>query len=449
MKIKLIESTRYLQNGNLLKTRRLYFPALTFPTLAALTPDGIDIEMKHEIFEDIDFEKRVDLVGLTSITNNVLRAYEIADEFRKRKVPVAMGGFHASAEPDEALEHADFVFVGEADETWPQFLRDFRKGNPKRLYKAPRPPSLEKIPIPRYDIINRSYYFGYTEKGFLHHLVKPLIPVQTARGCPARCDFCDVSQFHKGIYRTRPIPDVVEEIKSLRAESVCFVDDNIFADFQRAKDLFKALIPIKIKWIGQGTISAAEDEELLELAKASGCFGLLVGLESISQESLYSVSKMANRVKRYEKNLKAYKLAGIDIDASMTFGFEGEDPSIFRSTFDFLKKNKVPFAGLQPLRPSPGTSLFNKLKSQGRLLEEKWWLDRKSVANVYGLKYTGTKMSEGDFSSNLYQMYTKFYSWRNVFSRFFLPPQRKLVRKMILTSAMRKKISPQAFISEY
>jgi len=449
MKVKLIESTRYLRDGRLLKTRRLFFPAITFPYLAAFTPDDIEIKMTHEIFEDVDFDEKVDLVGLTSITNNVLRAYEIADEFRKREVPVAMGGFHVSAEPDEALEHADFVFVGEAEETWPQFLRDFRSGTPRRLYKASRYPSLERIPTPRYDIINKAYYVGYSEQGFLRHLIKPLIPIQTARGCTARCEFCDVSHFHRGTYRARPIADVVAEVQILGAKSVCFVDDNIFADFPRAKELFRALIPLQIKWIGQGTISAAEDEELLDLAKKSGCSGLLVGLETIKQQSLLWVSKRANTVKTYERNLRAYRKAGIDIDASMTFGFDGEDPSVFRSTFDFLKKNRVPFAGLQPLRPSPGTPLYNKLKSQGRLKKEKWWLDRESVANVYSLKFTGTNISENEFSTDLYKMYTDFYSWRNIILRFLWPPQRKFLRNMFITSTMKKKISRQAFISEY
>ena len=449
MKIKFIESTRYLLDGTLLKTRRLFFPAITFPYLAALTPEDIEITMTHEILEDIDFEERVDLVGLTSITNNVLRAYEIADEYRRRKVPVAMGGFHASALPDEALEHADFVFVGEAEETWAQFLQDFRCGNPKHLYKAPRSPSLKKLPVPRYDILEKANYVGYTKKNLFFHLVKPLIPVQTARGCTSHCDFCDITHFHNGTYRVRPVPDVVEEIKTLQAGFVCLVDDNIFTDNIRAKELFKALIPLKIKWIGQGTISAAEDKELLYLAKKSGCTGLLVGLETISQQSLSSVRKKGNKVKRYESNLKAFKNAGIDIDASMTFGFDGEDPSVFKNTFKFLMKNRVPFAGLQPLRPSPGTSLYYKLQSQGRLKKEKWWLDRGSVARVYDLKFTGTKIPEIDFSKDLYNMYLNFYSRRNIILRFLWPPQRRFLRNIILTAFMRKKISPQAFISEY
>ena len=449
MKLKFIESSRYLLDGTLLKTRRLFFPAITFPYLAALTPRDIEISMTHEILEDIDFEERVDLVGLTSITNNVLRAYEIADEYRKRKVPVAMGGFHASAQPDEALEHADFVFVGEAEDTWPQFLQDFKNGNPKRLYEAPRSPSLEKLPIPRYDIIKKANYVGYANKSLMRHILKPLIPIQSARGCTARCDFCDVTHFHKGTYRVRPVPDVVGEIKTLQARFVCFVDDNIFANYARAKDLFKALIPLKIKWIGQGTISAAEDKELLSLAKKSGCIGLLVGLETISQLSLSSVGKKENKVNRYERNLKAYKNMGIDIDASMTFGFEGEDPSVFKNTLDFLMKNRVPFAGLQPLRPSPTTSLYDKLKSQGRLKKEKWWLDRESVARVYDLKFTGAKIPDDDFAKNLYSMYKNFYSWRNIVLRFLWPPQSRFLRNIILTAKMRKKISPQAFISEY
>jgi len=436
-------------DGSLLKSRGFFYPAITFPYLAALSPPDIDISMKHEIFEEIDFDEKIDLVGLTSVTNNVFRAYEIADEYRKRKVPVAMGGFHVSAEPEEAAEHADFVFIGEAEETWPQFLEDFKNGIPRKFYKAGNPPSLKGLPVPDYRIVNKKNYMGYEKKGLYRHWLKPLIPVQTARGCSLSCDFCDISHFHKGTYRTRPVPEVVREIQTLRAKFVCFVDDNIFADFRRSKELFKALIPLKITWLGQGTISAAADKELIRLAQRSGCVGLLVGLEAISQQSLISVGKKNNKVKGFDNNLRAFKKAGIDIDASMTFGFDADEPSVFRDTFTFLMKNRVPFAGLQPLRPSPGTPLYYKLKAQNRLKEDKWWLNRDSVASIFELKFSSTNMENEKFSENLFAMYRNFYSYGSIIRRFLLPPQRRFLLKIFMTIKLRKKISQQAFISEY
>ena len=450
VRIKFIESSRYLQDGRLLKTKKLSYPALTFPLLAALTPPDIEVSMTHEIFEEVDFSEKVDLVGLTSITNNVYRAYEIADEFRRRKVPVVMGGFHASVEPDEALKHADTVFIGEAEETWPRFLEDFRQGTPRKIYRAAARSSLAGLPLPRFSIINPKYYRGYESKGPARFFIKPAIPVQTARGCPFTCDFCDITHFHAGTYRPRPVSEVVSEIRALGGRWVCFVDDNIFAKYSRAKDLFRALIPLKIRWVGQGTLAAAEDEELLNLAKESGCFGILVGIETVSQKSLASVHKeRLNKVELYEKYLKAYKKAGIDIDASMTFGFDEDSPEVFDETYEFLQKNHVPFAGLQPIRPSPGTPLYQRLKNLGRLKDDSWWLNRKLTAEVYGLKFTGSKVPDAEFSRGLFRLYKRFYSAGSILRRFLLPPQRGFLLKIMITLFLRRKISPQAFISEY
>lgn len=450
MKIKFIESTRYLQDGRLLKAKKLPYPALTFPLLAALTPPDIKISMTHEIFEDVDFEEKVDLVGLTSITNNVDRAYEIADEFRRRKTPVVMGGFHASVEPEEASEHADTIFIGEAEETWPRFLEDFRNGTPKKIYQAAARPSLAGLPLPRFSIINPKFYRGYERKGLARFFLKPAIPIQTARGCPFTCDFCDITHFHAGTYRPRPIPDVVNEIRALGGRWVCFVDDNIFAKYSRAKELFRALIPLKIRWVGQGTLAAAEDEELLRLARESGCRGILVGIETISRRSLVSVHKeRLNKVELYKKYLKAYKKAGIDVDASMTFGFDDDGPEVFKDTYDFLQKNHVPYAGLQPIRPSPGTPLYQRLKNEGRLKDDKWWLNRDLTARVYELKFTGSKIPDGEFGKSLFRMVKRFYSMGSIIRRFLLPPQRAFPLKILITLSLRRKISPQAFISEY
>jgi len=435
-------------DGSLLKSKQMFYPALTFPYLAALTPPEHTISMTHELLEDINFNEKIDLVGLTSITNNVFRAYEIADEFRKRNIPVVIGGFHVSAEPEEALEHADSVFIGEAEDTWPQFLRDFQKGTCKRKYKADIPPSLKGIPVPDYSIINKAFYTGYERKGLSRYFLKPVIPIQTARGCTNNCDFCDVCFFHNYTYRPRPVSEVIEEIKKLEGKWVCFVDDNIYADYSRAKELLQALIPLKIIWFGQGTISAAEDKELLSLSKKSGCRGLLIGLETIFQKGLTSLNKNINKVEQFEENLKAYKKAGIEVDASMIFGLDEEDQGVFQETYDFLRRNHVPFAGLQPLRPSPGTTLYKRLKKQGRLKENKWWLDPGSAADVFNLKYTGTKTGE-KFPEKLFEFYQKFYSTKSIIQRFLIPPQPRFLLNMIITLRMRKKITRQAFISEY
>jgi len=436
MKIKLIGPTRELENGKLLKSKKLIIPSLTFPLLAALAPSDIDVSIINEVCEDINFEEEVDLVGITSYTINIHRAYEIADEFRRRNVPVVMGGVHVSMEPEEAKEHADTIIVGEAEETWPQFINDFRNGIRKKVYTAEKRPSLANLPIPRFSLINKSHYVDYQ-----------VIPIQTARGCPHSCDFCSVTKFLGGRYRTRPISDVVNEIKTLEAKIYFFLDDNIFASRSRARELLEAIIPLRILWFSQATISAAEDRELIELARKSGCIELAVGLESLSRKSLKSVGKTINKIEHYEKNLKAYRKAGIRVAASMIFGFDDEEPGVFKETYDFLMKNRVPCTYWSPLCPYPGTPLYERLKAQSRLKDAKWWLNRNR--RIYGLEFTGTKMEEEVFSKNLYHYYRRFYSLRSIIKRTLLPPQQRWLPTICLNMAYRKRITRQASVFEH
>lgn len=436
MKIKLIGPTRYLENGKLLKSKKLIIPSLTFPLLAALTPPDIDVSIVNEICEDINFEEKVDLVGITSYTINIHRAYQIADEFRKRNVPVVMGGIHVSMEPEEAKKHADTIIIGEAEETWPQFINDFRNGERKKVYKAEKRPPIANLPIPRFSLINKSHYVDYQ-----------LIPIQTARGCPHSCDFCSVTRFSGRRYRPRPISDVINEIKSLGAKYCFFIDDNIFASPSRARELLRALIPLRILWIGQATISAAEDRELIELAQKSGCIELAVGLESLSRKNLESVGKTINIVEHYEKNLKTYRKAGIRVAASMIFGFDDDESGVFKETYHFLMKNRLPYTIWSALCPYPETPVYKRLKDQGRLKDAKWWLNRNR--RIYGLEFTGIRMKEEVFSKNLYRYYRRFYSIRSIITRALFPPQRKWLPTIYLNLAYRKRITRQASVFEH
>ncbi len=443
MKIILIDPTRHLENGKLLKTKKLLFPSLTLPLLAALTPGGVDVSIIKELFEDINFDQRVDLIGITSYTGNIYRAYEIADEFRKRKVPVVMGGMHVSMEPEEAKEHADTIIIGEAEETWPQFINDFRNGIQKEVYATKKRPLLDHLPIPRFSLLNKSHYAGYHNKGLFRFFFKPVIPVETARGCPHSCDFCSVTNFFGGRYRPRPIDDVVNEIKVLGVKFCFFVDDNIFASPHRAKELFKALLPLRIRWIGQGTISAAEDRELIHLARRSGCFGLSTGIESLSHASLASVGKGINKVEHYERYLKVFRKEGIGIGVTMMFGFDDEEPGVFKEAYDFLVRNRVSLTAWQAIRPQPGTSFYKRLKDQGRLKDAKWWL--KPYGKVHCLRFTGTKMAEGEFSENFYHYNRLFYSWKSIIRRTLLPPQQRFPLKIIANLVFRQELARQIF----
>ncbi len=447
MKIILIDPTRHLENGKLLKTKKLLFPSLTLPLLAALTPGGVDVSIIKELFEDINFDQRVDLIGITSYTGNIYRAYEIADEFRKRKVPVVMGGMHVSMEPEEAKEHADTIIIGEAEETWPQFINDFRNGIQKEVYATKKRPLLDHLPIPRFSLLNKSHYAGYHNKGLFRFFFKPVIPVETARGCPHSCDFCSVTNFFGGRYRPRPIDDVVNEIKVLGVKFCFFVDDNIFASPHRAKELFKALIPLKIRWLGQGPLSATEDKELMQLARRSGCIGFCAGIESLSRKNLESVGKKINKVEDYEKNLKAMRKQGITASVSMVFGFDNDEPEVFKEAYNFLLKNRVPYTYWWPLTPLPGTPLYKRLKDQGRLRDVKWWLN--SEMTVYNLKFIATKIEEAVFSNNFFHYYRRFYSLGSILRRLLFPPQKWFLLQIILNLKIGKIHANQTTTIQY
>ena len=450
MKIKLIEPARYLPNGKLLKTKELFFPSLALPYLSALTPKEINVSITMEQFEDINFEEKVDLVGITSYTSRILRAYEIADAFKKRGVSVVMGGLHTSMEPEEALEHTDTVIVGEAEETWQEFINDFRNGTQKRLYVAKERPSLANLSTPQFSLLEKykSRFVSFQKRGLFHFLPMPVLPIQTARGCPHSCDFCSVTLFSGSQYRTRPIPDVINEIRSLGVKAYFFVDDNIFANPTRAKELFEALIPLKIMWFGQATISAARDKELIHLARRSGCCALYIGLESISQRTIESIHKKSNKVAEYEDNLKAFRKEGISVMVSMIFGFDNDELTAFKDTYNFLLKNRIPYTQWYFLTPLPGTPLLKRLKQEGRLKNNKWWLNPTLTSNPFVLKFTGLKIDENMFKKNYLSYYKKFYSIKSIIRRILLPPQVRFILKIFLNLILKKKVSIKTTIIE-
>ena len=447
LKIRLIEPSRY-RGGTLQRVKRLLFPPLTLPLVAGLTPDDFDVSIHNDSFEEVDFDEKVDLVGLTAYTAQALRAYEIADEYRRRGVHVAMGGIHASMLPDEAAAHVDTVFVGEAEETWPQFLDDFTRGQAEARYQSEKLPELTGLPVPKFSLMDLSRYVCCRTDGVMRLLPTPVLPVQTARGCPHGCEFCSVTALNGRKFRTRPIEDIVREIRASGARSCMFVDDNIFSIPRRAKELFEALIPLNISWHGQGTIDAARDPELLQLARRSGLTVLFIGLESLSVKALKAMGKTQNVVADYGKHLQAFRRAGISVMASMIFGFGPEEPEVFDRTYDFLTANRVSYAAWWPLTPFPGTGLFDRLKGEGRLKQDTWWLDPSAGSELVDFKFTGLDMGEETFRARFNRAYRRFYSLGGIFRRVLLPPQKRCFQKLAMNLMFRKRVSPKRAILE-
>jgi len=332
---------------------------LAFPMLAAVTPKQHIISMLDETYENIDFNVECDIVGITSMTPGALRAYEIADEFRKRNKTVVIGGSHATILPKEAKKHADSVVIGEAEETWPQLLKDFENGKLKPVYHQTKPVDLDKIPPPRRDIINRSFIAA---------------GVQTSRGCPFKCKYCFYSNsLHGHVYRKRPIDQIVEEIKNIPQKLIIFHDSSFTIDIEHTKNLFKALKGLNKKFICLGNVDVlSKDDELLNLAAKAGCIQWHVGFESLSPQALEQVGKKTNKVENYLKAVEKIHDHGMNVHGFFMFGFDKESVSVFDDTLKFLKKAKLDSADFSILVPYPGTQLYDELLEEKRILTKDW-----------------------------------------------------------------------------
>jgi radical SAM superfamily enzyme YgiQ (UPF0313 family) len=323
----------------------------------------VEISVVDENIESIDFEEVVDLVGITGYTCYIPRAYEIADEYRSRGVPVVIGGIHASMLPNEVLEHADSVVIGEAEEIWPKLVDDFKNRSLQKIYKAESQPNLQNALVPRWDISNADSYSNFT--------------IQTGRGCPNDCGFCSVHVMNGRKCRHKPIEILIEEIKLLRKinknKSFLFADDNLLAVPKYAKDFLKAIKPLNIKFTIQASIDRLDNEEMLSLLADAGCIMVFIGFESVSQKSLDSVNKSRiNNVDRYKEVVEKVHSAGIEIMGSFILGLEDDDKDTFKNVTDFINEANILFAMINILTPLPGTRLYLDYKNNNRITRTAW-----------------------------------------------------------------------------
>ncbi|MBA7644158.1 Bacteriochlorophyllide d C-12(1)-methyltransferase [subsurface metagenome] len=409
MKIILISPTWKIQakEKRMERGKVFKFPQLSLLAVAAVTPPEVETELIDENVEEIDFNKEADLVGITCMTATAPRAYEIADRFREKGISVVLGGMHPSALPQEAIQHADAVVIGEAEPTWPRLIEDFKrggKGTLKPFYGDGRRVDLSQICPPRRSLLKRNKYI----------ITRVL---QVSRGCPFDCSFCSVSKFFGKKYRLRPIKDVVAEIKSLVGKSlysrfIAFLDDNIMGNVKYAKELFRALIPYKLVWVGQASVNVAQDPELLELAANSGCKGLFVGFESISPSSLREADKPQNKISFYKKAIERFHRFGISLEGAFIFGFDNDDKSIFKKTVNFIKKVKLDAVQFGILTPFPGTRLFSKLSREGRIIDHDW--SNYDIANVV---FKPKLMTPQELKKGFTWAYQHIYSFPGIFRR--------------------------------
>ena len=362
MKIVLIlphDSTYWNAKGTF--RRSLRYPPLTLSLLAGLVPAELKAEVQiiDEGVETLPLDLPADLVGITALTATAPRAYALADQFRAQGIPVVLGGVHPTVLPEEAAQHADAVVVGFGEELWPQLLQDFARGEMKEFYRSNGTINVSGLPLPRRDLLRKTAYLT-------------LNTIIATRGCPNSCRFCCIPVARQGHYYRRPVEDVLAEMKQMKGRRFIFLDPNLTGDVAYAKRLYRAIAPLGIKWVGLTTTSMMEDAELVDLAVKSGCFGLLFGFETVSQEALCNARKGFNHVNRYRDIIARLHDRGVSILGCFMFGFDPDDPSTFERTVKFIDDSRIDLVRYTVFTPFPGTQVYDELRKQGRIVDQNW-----------------------------------------------------------------------------
>ena len=382
---------------------------LTLGVLAAYTPPDVECALYDDRMEDIPFDEPTDLAAITVEIYNARRAYEIAAEYRQRGVPVVMGGFHPTLVPDECREHADAIVTGDAETIWPEVIADARGGRLKQRYCGGT-----EYPQPGGVPTRRDLFKG---KGYL-----PVGLVQYGRGCRFACSFCAISTFFERTQCVRPVEDVIAEIRSQDRKLIFFVDDNLVSDHARAKELLRALIPLKIRWVSQGSIDMTEDPELMDLVEASGCQGFVIGFESVDQGSVKGMSKACNLSKtfsgwdRYARQVEILRKHHLQTWAAFTLGHDTDTVASIEETLHFAEEHKFCFAAFNILMPYPSTRLYRRLEEEGRLLwGGKWWLHPEYRFNHAA--FVPKNMSPDELTDVVFRNRRRWNSARSIFGR--------------------------------
>ena len=370
---------------------------LALPTLKALTPDDVEVKIVDENYEDIPYDEKWDLVGITVMIHVSPAAIEIAKKFRQQGIKVAFGGFFPTLWYGDARDHVDTVVAGEAEYIWKDVIRDLNKNQLKPYYRAGQLIDLKDIPF-----IKKEFF---TEQSEAYH-------VESTRGCPYNCDFCAVTNFYGAKFRHRPIDHVVRQLEEFKGESIFFVDDNIMGNPKYTRELFKAIIPLKIKWSAQYSLNHAEDQELMELAAESGCQFLFTGIESLSLENLQSVNKKWAKPEKFKEWIEKTHDAGIAVYGSFMFGFEDDGPDVFKKTLDFCEENAIELALFSALFPIKGSKFYQKLEAENRIFETDYTKFNGQYSTFHPKKMTSAQLDDG-----LRWIWKYFYSKKSIKTR--------------------------------
>lgn len=371
--------------------------------VAALTPPDIDLRFYDDRLERIPFDEPTDLAAISVETYTARRAYQIAAEYRRRGVPVVMGGIHAVLCPEEVAGHAECVVTGDAEQTWPQLLDDFQCGRLEKFYRA-------TVDAP---LTGRRY----DRRIFQGRRYLPIELIEFGRGCRLSCEFCAVQTAFHNTYRQRPLDEVIAEVYAARrAKLIFFVDDNLACEADRLKQFLRALIPLRIGWVGQAGINVAHDPELLDLIVRSGCRCLLIGFESLQPANLREMSKPINEahggIERAVAELSRYR---VPVYGTFMFGADADYSDDFQRTVDFTVEHGFLLAAFAHLMPFPGTPLYRRLSSEHRLLHDAWWLDPRYAYNT--VAFQPRHLTPDELRRQCLAARRSFFSWPSMLRR--------------------------------
>lgn len=373
------------------------FPPIGLATLAAYLDGGDDVRITDEHVEKLDLNDRPDMVVIQAYITSAYRSYRIADHYRSRGVYVVLGGLHPTSLPEEAAAHANTVFIGPGEDTWPQFLRDYRAGNPKRLYRSTLR-TLRSAPPVRRDLIKRPLY---------------LVPnsLVVSRGCPHACDFCYKDSFFKGgrSFYTQTVDAALAEIGRLPGKHLYFLDDHLFANRKFAGALFDGMRGMGRLWQAAGTVQSVLAPGLLEKAAACGLRSLFVGFETLNPAGLRDQNKIQNMECDYDRAVRRLHNLGVMVNGSFVFGMDGDNADVFGPTVDWALSQGIETATFHILTPYPSTRLYSRLARQSRILHRNW-----DLYDTRHCVYQPAGMSPEDLEAGYWKAYADFYRWGSI-----------------------------------